>query len=117
MSQLLNRSRQDLGLHGIVYVPTKRCASVYVEVPHAQHRALIGRGGQHLNDLQSRTGVQIQFPGSRSYGQVGEGENAADFVNADPQDIVKVSGPRKGCEDAIKELLVSVYILMLKFFC
>ena len=31
---------------------------LYVEVPHSQHRALIGRGGQHLNDLQSRTGVQ-----------------------------------------------------------
>lgn len=82
---------------------------ISVEIPHAQHRALIGRGGQHLNDLQSRTGAQIQFPGSRSYGQVGEAENAADFANADPQDVVKVTGPRKGCEEAIKALQVSSY--------
>ena len=78
-----------------------------VEIPHAQHRALIGRGGQHLTDLQSRTGVQVQFPGSRSYGQVGEAENIADFASVDAQDIVKVSGPRKGVEEAIKSLQVS----------
>ncbi|OSD06860.1 hypothetical protein PYCCODRAFT_1431051 [Trametes coccinea BRFM310] len=75
-----------------------------VEVPVAQHRALIGRGGQHLNDLQNRTGAQIQFPGSRSYTQVGEPENAADLAGVDPANIVKVSGPRAACEKAIEEL-------------
>ncbi|KAI0663525.1 hypothetical protein C8Q70DRAFT_363295 [Cubamyces menziesii] len=75
-----------------------------VEVPVAQHRALIGRGGQHLNDLQTRTGAQIQFPGSRSYTQVGEPENAEDLAGVDPANIVKVSGPRAACEKAIEEL-------------
>ena len=80
---------------------------LFVEVPHVQHRALIGRNGQHLNDLQKRTGAQVQFPGSRSYNQLGEAENAADFKDADPQDLVKVSGSRAACEKAAEELSVS----------
>ncbi|XP_006460828.1 hypothetical protein AGABI2DRAFT_221059 [Agaricus bisporus var. bisporus H97] len=75
-----------------------------VEVPSAQHRVLIGRGGQHLNELQEKTGAQIQFPGSRSYSHVGEAENAADFTEVDAGDIVKVSGPRAACDAAITEL-------------
>ncbi|KAF7321750.1 hypothetical protein MKEN_00696700 [Mycena kentingensis (nom. inval.)] len=75
-----------------------------VDIPAPQHRALIGRGGQHLNELQERTGVQVQFPGSRSYNQVGEPENAADLKDVDPANIVKVSGPRAGCEKAIEQL-------------
>ncbi|KAI0706832.1 hypothetical protein C8T65DRAFT_651620 [Cerioporus squamosus] len=79
-----------------------------VDVPVAQHRALIGRGGQHLNDLQNRTGAQIQFPGSRSYNQVGEPENAADLAGVDPGNLVKVSGPRAACEKAIQELKAQI---------
>ncbi|TDL26238.1 hypothetical protein BD410DRAFT_813193 [Rickenella mellea] len=79
-----------------------------VDVPHAQHRALIGRGGQHLNDLQNRTGAQVQFPGSRSYHQVGEPENADEFKDADPQNLVKVFGPRAACESAIKDLTAQI---------
>lgn len=77
-----------------------------MEVPSAQHRVLIGRGGQHLNELQEKTGAQIQFPGSRSYSHVGEAENAADFTEVDAGDIVKVSGPRAACDAAITELKV-----------
>ena len=77
-----------------------------VVIPATQHRALIGRGGQHLNDLQTRTGAQIQFPGSRSYTQVGEPENAEDLAGVDPANIVKVSGPRAACEKAVEELKV-----------
>lgn len=77
-----------------------------IEIPAGQHRALIGRGGQHLNDLQNRTGVQVQFPGSRSYAQVGEAENAADFKDVDAANIVKVSGSRAACEKALAELKV-----------
>ncbi|KAJ7496037.1 hypothetical protein B0H11DRAFT_2227032 [Mycena galericulata] len=75
-----------------------------IEIPAGQHRALIGRGGQHLNDLQNRTGVQVQFPGSRSYSQVGEAENAADFKDVDAANIVKVSGSRAACEKALADL-------------
>lgn len=77
-----------------------------VEIPAAQHRNLIGRGGQHLIELQTRTGVQVQFPGSRSYHHVGEAVNAGEFEGADPADIVKVSGSRSACEAAIGELKV-----------
>ncbi|KAI0675294.1 hypothetical protein C8Q78DRAFT_1075590 [Trametes maxima] len=79
-----------------------------VEVPVAQHRALIGRGGQHLNDLQNRTGAQIQFPGSRSYAQVGEAENAEELASVDAANIVKVSGPRAACVKAIEELKAQI---------
>jgi hypothetical protein len=77
-----------------------------MEIPASQHRTLIGRGGQNLNDLQNRMGVQVQFPGSRSYYQFGEPENATDVADVDPANIVKVSGARKACEMAIDELKV-----------
>ena len=79
-----------------------------VEIPASQHRNLIGRGGQHLNDLQNRTGVQVQFPGSRSYSYVGEPENADEMADVAPADIVKVSGARKACEAAVAELKVGI---------
>ncbi|EPQ57388.1 hypothetical protein GLOTRDRAFT_58711 [Gloeophyllum trabeum ATCC 11539] len=79
-----------------------------VEIPATQHRALIGRGGAHLNDLQSRTGAQVQFPGSRSYNQTGEPENAEELKDVDPANLVKVTGPRAACEKAIEELKASV---------
>lgn len=77
-----------------------------VDIPAAQHRALIGRGGQHLNELQSKYSVMVQFPGSRSYFQSGEPENAAEMESADPANIVRVSGPRPAVEKAIDELKV-----------
>ncbi|KAL1695551.1 hypothetical protein GGG16DRAFT_86381 [Schizophyllum commune] len=79
-----------------------------VEVPAAQHRALIGRGGQHLNDLQNRTGAQVQFPGSRSYYQVGEPLNASELEGVDQANIVKVTGSKEACEKAVEELKSSV---------
>ena len=88
-----------------------------VEVPVTQHRALIGRGGQHLNDLQTRTGAQIQFPGSRSYAQVGEPENAADLAGVDPGNLVKVSGPRAACEKAVQELKVRGSASVIRGLC
>ncbi|KAH7913169.1 hypothetical protein BJ138DRAFT_1171481 [Hygrophoropsis aurantiaca] len=79
-----------------------------LEIPAAQHRNLIGRGGQHLNDLQNRTGVQVQFPGSRSYNQVGTADNASEVQQVDPANIVKVSGTRAACEAAIAELKAQI---------
>ncbi|KAK0241811.1 hypothetical protein EDD85DRAFT_994234 [Armillaria nabsnona] len=75
-----------------------------VGIPAGQHRALIGRGGQNLNEMQDRHNVQIQFPGSRSYGQFGEPENASEFADADSGNLVKVSGSRAACEKAVEEL-------------
>ncbi|KAG8999118.1 hypothetical protein FRB90_012145 [Tulasnella sp. 427] len=75
-----------------------------VAVPVALHRALIGRGGQHLNDLQTRTGTQVWFPGSRSYGGTGEPSNADQLGDVAPEDLVKVMGPKAGCEAAVAEL-------------
>lgn len=77
-----------------------------VEVPAAQHRVLIGRGGQNLHDLQDQFHVQIQLPGSRSYDQVGEPENVVDLSGVDPANVVKVSGTRTACEKAIVQLQV-----------
>ncbi|KAF9568060.1 hypothetical protein CPC08DRAFT_746592 [Agrocybe pediades] len=79
-----------------------------VEIPAAQHRVLIGRGGHNLNELQNKLNVQIQFPGSRSYGQIGEPENIADFADVDAANIVKVTGPRAAVEKAVTELKGSV---------
>ncbi len=73
-------------------------------VPSAQHRALIGRGGQHLNALQEKTGTQIWFPGSRAYATAGDIENAEDLGEVPEEDLVKVCGPKAGCQAAIAEL-------------
>jgi hypothetical protein len=75
-----------------------------VDIPSGQHRALIGRGGQHLNDFQVKYEVMVQFPGSRSYAQAGEPENVDDLSNVDPVNIVKVSGSRVACGKATEEL-------------
>jgi hypothetical protein len=77
-----------------------------VDIPATHHGALIGRGGQHLNDMQNKYNVQIQIPGSRSYNQVGEPENLSDFAGVDASNLVKVSGPRVACEKVITELKV-----------
>lgn len=77
-----------------------------VDIPAGQHRAFIGRGGQHLTDLQNRYGVQVQFPGSRSYHQVGEAENASEFGDVEAANVVKVSGPRAAVGQAIDDLKV-----------
>lgn len=78
-----------------------------VAIPAQHHRMLIGHGGQHLSELEKRTGAEVQFPGSRSYNQVAAAENAAEIGDADPKNVVKVVGPRAACEKAIAELLVS----------
>ena len=77
-----------------------------VDIPAAQHRALIGRGGQHLNELQRKYSVMAQFPGSRSYSQGGEPENVTELADADPANIVRVFGPKAAVEKAIDELKV-----------
>lgn len=81
-----------------------------IDIPAVQHRALIGRGGQHLNDLQNKFNVQVQFPGSRSYNHVGEPENASDLEGVDAANIVKVSGSRAACEKAFAELKVCILV-------
>lgn len=86
-----------------------------VEVPAAQHRSLIGRGGQHLNDLQSKTGAQVQFPGSRSYNNVGEPENLNELGEVEPANLVKVSGTRAACEKAVEELKASLHVVFVRY--
>ncbi|CAE6518050.1 unnamed protein product [Rhizoctonia solani] len=75
-----------------------------VDIPAQHHRILIGRGGQHLNELQDRHNVTVQFPGSRSYHQIGEPENADELAEVPPENVVKVSGSRSACEKAMKEM-------------
>jgi hypothetical protein len=77
-----------------------------VDIPAQSHRSLIGRGGQNLNDLQDRHNVTVQFPGSRSYFQIGEPDNAEDLADVPAENLVKVSGSRAACEAAIKEMSV-----------
>ncbi len=83
-----------------------------VDIPVAQHRMLIGRGGQNLNEIEQKFDVKIQFPGSRTYNQAGEPENLADFADVDAVNIVKVSGSRAAVEKALVNLKVCLYIVL-----
>lgn len=58
--------------------------------------------------MQGRTGTQVQFPGSRSYQQVGEPENAAELKDVETQNLVKVLGPRSAAEKAVAEIMKQV---------
>ena len=87
-----------------------------VDIPAQQHRALIGRGGQTLTELQEKHDVQIQFPGSRSYGQVGQPENSDSLSESDPANIVKVTGSRSNVEAAVEDLKVA-RLFLFSFFC
>lgn len=80
-----------------------------VDIPAPQHRMLIGRGGQNLNEIEQKFDVKIQFPGSRTYNQAGKPENLADFADADPANIVKVSGSRAAVEKALVDLKVCLH--------
>lgn len=86
---------------------------VGVDIPAGQHRALIGRGGQHLNDFQAKFDVMVQFPGSRSYAQAGEPENADELSEVDQANIVKISGSKVACKKAAEELKVSSFLISL----
>lgn len=90
---------------------------VGVDIPAQQHRALIGRGGQTLSELQDKHQVQIQFPGSRSYGQVGQPENLDALSESDPANLVKVTGSRSNVEAAVEDLKVGQLFLSPVFFC
>lgn len=83
-----------------------------VEIPLAQHRMIIGRGGQNLKHVEHKFNVEIQFPGSRSYDQVGDAVNLAELSDADPATIIKVSGSPVACEKAIAQLKVCPLSMM-----
>ncbi|KAF7365340.1 hypothetical protein MVEN_00406000 [Mycena venus] len=75
-----------------------------IEIPAGHHRALIGHGSVHLNELQDHYGVQLHLPSSWLYNQVGKAENMANLKDVDLANIVKVSGPRTACEKAMEDL-------------
>ncbi|KAH7108044.1 hypothetical protein BKA62DRAFT_680818 [Auriculariales sp. MPI-PUGE-AT-0066] len=81
---------------------------VGVDIPAVQHKNLIGRGGNTLDALQKKHDVQVQFPGSRSYDGLGALDNEADLKEVEPANLVKVSGRKKACEAAIKDMQASV---------
>lgn len=58
----------------------------------------------HAKELQDRHKTQIQFPGSRSYQQAGDPQNASELENVDPADIVKVAGPKPAVEKTIDDI-------------
>lgn len=76
-------------------------------IPAAQHKSLIGRGGQTLEALQTKHGVQVQFPGSRSYYGLGTLDNEDELNDVESENLVKVSGPKAACEAAIKDMQAS----------
>lgn len=58
----------------------------------------------HVKEMQDRHKTQIQFPGSRSYQQAGDPQNASELENVDPADIVKVVGPKPAVEKTIEDI-------------
>lgn len=40
----------------------KRCATVSIEVPKAQHKYIIGHRGAAINEILSLTGVSVEMP-------------------------------------------------------
>lgn len=44
----------------------KRCTTVSIEVPKAQHRYIIGHKGSAINEILSLTGVSVEMPHNES---------------------------------------------------
>ncbi|KAI0051918.1 SCP160 protein [Auriscalpium vulgare] len=79
-----------------------------VDIPASNHSALIGRGGRNLTEFQTKYGVQVQYPGSNSYGSAGALDNAADLKDVDPASLVKVIGARASVEKAVEYLKTQI---------
>ncbi len=77
-----------------------------VQIPTAAHSALIGRGGRNLINFQNKFNVQVQYPGSNSYKNTGEPENAEELSDVSPEELVKVAGARASVGGAIEQLKV-----------
>jgi hypothetical protein len=77
-----------------------------VQIPTAAHSALIGRGGRNLITFQNKFNVQVQYPGSNSYKNTGEPENAEELSDVPPGELVKVAGARASVGEAIEQLKV-----------
>ena len=79
---------------------------VGIQIPTAAHSALIGRGGRNLINFQNKFNVQVQYPGSNSYKNTGEPENAEELSDVPPEELVKVAGARASVGEAIEQLKV-----------
>ncbi|KIJ67957.1 hypothetical protein HYDPIDRAFT_37535 [Hydnomerulius pinastri MD-312] len=104
-----------------------------IKIPSQYHASLIGQNGKYAIRLEEKYAVKITFPrqfaengegktreqlkldevlikgGKKgSYSQVGEAANASEIQDADPANIVKVSGSKAACEAAIAELKARV---------
>lgn len=77
-----------------------------VQIPTASHSALIGRGGRNLINFQNKFNVQVQYPGSNSYKNTGEPENAEELSDVPPEEVVKMAGARTSVGEAIEQLRV-----------
>jgi KH domain/Ras family len=77
-----------------------------VQIPTAAHSALIGRGGRNLINFQNKFNVQVQYPGSNSYKNTGEPENAEELSDVPPEQLVKVAGARASVGEAVEQLKV-----------
>jgi len=75
-----------------------------VQIPTAAHSALIGRGGRNLINFQNKFNVQVQYPGSNSYKNTGEPENAGELSDVPPEELVKLAGARASVGEAIEQL-------------
>lgn len=45
-----------------MHLQKKRCATVSIEVPKAQHKYIIGHKGSAINEILSLTGVSVEMP-------------------------------------------------------
>jgi hypothetical protein len=57
-----------------------------------------------LINFQNKFNVQVQYPGSNSYRNTGETENAEELSDVPPQELVKVAGARASVGEAIEQL-------------
>ena len=57
-------------------------------------------------NFQNKFNVQVQYPGSNSYKNTGEPENAEELNDVPAEELVKVAGARASVGEAIEQLKV-----------
>jgi predicted PilT family ATPase len=77
-----------------------------VVVPRSLHASIIGRGGSAVNEIQRKHGVKVLFPGWQEHSTSPEPVNSSELEGVEPEDVVKLLGPRPACEEVAQQLRV-----------
>jgi predicted PilT family ATPase len=80
-----------------------------VAIPRSLHASIIGRGGTAISEIQRKHGVKVLFPGWQEHSTSPDPVDSEELEGVEPEDVVKLLGPRPACEEVAKILKVGFF--------